>query len=112
MRETSLGLVPDLTGTHPLVDAVGFSRALELCVTGRWVGADEALRLGLVASVADPGDLEVVVDDLLESLLSAPGPAVSATKRVLRHALSAGVHEQRRMERETQVRLIRDLMSG
>ena len=34
MRETSLGLVPDLTGTHPLVALVGYARALEICATG------------------------------------------------------------------------------
>ena len=34
MRETSLGLVPDLTGTHPLVRLVGYARALEICATG------------------------------------------------------------------------------
>ena len=39
MKETSLGLVPDLTGTKPLVEAVGYSRALEICTTGRLVGA-------------------------------------------------------------------------
>ncbi|MDQ3592960.1 MAG: enoyl-CoA hydratase/isomerase family protein, partial [Actinomycetota bacterium] len=33
MRETSLGLVPDLGGTQPLVEAIGYSRALEVCVT-------------------------------------------------------------------------------
>lgn len=38
MAETSLGIVPDLGGSKPLVDAVGFSRALEICVTGRRVG--------------------------------------------------------------------------
>ena len=37
MREPSLGLVPDLGGTKPLADAVGYSRALEICATGRWV---------------------------------------------------------------------------
>ncbi|MGZ6341189.1 MAG: enoyl-CoA hydratase/isomerase family protein, partial [Candidatus Limnocylindrales bacterium] len=42
MRETSLGLVPDLGGTKPLVDLVGYARALEICVTGRWVQAAEA----------------------------------------------------------------------
>ena len=35
----SLGLVPDLGGTKPLVDLVGYSRALEICATGRWVVA-------------------------------------------------------------------------
>ncbi|HEX5567127.1 MAG TPA: enoyl-CoA hydratase/isomerase family protein, partial [Streptomyces sp.] len=47
MRETSLGLVPDLTGTHPLVGLVGYARALEICATGRSVHAEEAERTGL-----------------------------------------------------------------
>src|SRR2546421_2713998 len=37
MRETSLGLVPDLTGTKPLVELVGYARALDICATGRFV---------------------------------------------------------------------------
>ena len=53
MRETSLGLVPDLAGTAPLVRLVGYARALEICATGRAVHADEAVRLGL-AQVAVP----------------------------------------------------------
>ena len=47
MRETSLGLVPDLGGTGPLVGLVGYSKALELCATGRAVGAAEAVASGL-----------------------------------------------------------------
>jgi enoyl-CoA hydratase/carnithine racemase len=39
IKEPALGLVPDLTGTKPLVDIVGLPRALELCLTGRSVGA-------------------------------------------------------------------------
>ena len=47
MAEVSLGLVPDLGGTKPLVDLVGYARALEICATGRRVGAAEALAMGL-----------------------------------------------------------------
>ncbi len=39
MKEPALGLVPDLTGTKPLVDIVGLPRALELCLTSRTVSA-------------------------------------------------------------------------
>jgi enoyl-CoA hydratase/carnithine racemase len=112
MRETSLGLVPDLTGTHPLVRTVGYSRALELCVTGRWVDAAEALDLGLATTVVDPDELEVALDDLVATVLAAPSAAVSATKQVLRHAVSADSAAQRAVERRTQVGLIRGLMSG
>ena len=39
MKESALGLVPDLTGTKPLVESVGYARALEICATARMVGA-------------------------------------------------------------------------
>src|ERR1019366_8303772 len=55
MAETGLGLVPDLGGTSPLVRCVGYGRALEICVTGRSVGAQEAVAIGL-AAVAVPGE--------------------------------------------------------
>ena len=45
MKEPALGLVPDLTGTKPLVELVGHSRALEICATARFVSADEASRM-------------------------------------------------------------------
>lgn len=46
MAETSLGLVPDLGGTHALRALAGYSRALEICATGRQVAAAEAARIG------------------------------------------------------------------
>lgn len=110
MRETSLGIVPDLTGTHPLVRTVGYPRALEICATGRWVDADEALRLGLATSVVEPDELGDAVGDLASALLSAPSAAVRATKGLLRGALVNDVPGQRRLERETQVPLIRGML--
>lgn len=110
MRETSLGLVPDLTGTHPLVRAVGYARALEICVTGRWVDADEALRLGLATSVVAPDALDAAVSGLTAALLSAPVDAVRATKSVVRGAVGNDPPSQRRLERETQVPLIRGML--
>jgi len=112
MRETSLGLVPDLTGTHPLVRAVGYARALEICVTGRWVAADEALRLGLANAVVRPDRLDAAVVELVASLLAAPERAVRATKAVIRGALANDPEEQRRLERETQVPLIRGMLGA
>jgi enoyl-CoA hydratase/carnithine racemase len=110
MREASLGLVPDLTGTHPLVRVVGYPRALEICATGRWIDAAEALRLGLATSVSEPDDLDRAVEELVSALLAAPADAVRATKSVLRGALVNDVPAQRRLERETQVPLIRGML--
>jgi enoyl-CoA hydratase/carnithine racemase len=110
MRETSLGLVPDLTGTHPLVRLVGYPRALEICVTGRWIDADEASSLGLATSVVAPDELDGAVDALVTALTAAPAPASRATKSVLRGALDNHAEAQRRLERETQVPLIRGML--
>ncbi|MFJ5293753.1 enoyl-CoA hydratase/isomerase family protein [Streptomyces sp. NPDC088348] len=109
MRETSLGLVPDLTGTHPLVGLVGYARALEICATGRFVHADEAVRTGL-ANLAVPADeLDGTVTDLAAALLAAPRDAVIETKALLLGAADRTYEEQRTAERAGQARRLRDL---
>lgn len=111
MRETSLGLVPDLTGTHPLVRTVGYSRALEICLTGRWVAAEEAAQLGLATVVVEPAELESAVGDLVAAILAAPVESVAATKSVLRAALDNTAEQQYLTERTTQIGLIRGLLA-
>lgn len=86
MRETGLGLVPDLTGTHPLVSLVGYGRAVEICLTGRFVHAQEAVATGL-ANVAVPvAELDTTVRELAAAILAAPRDAVVETKTLLRGA--------------------------
>jgi enoyl-CoA hydratase/carnithine racemase len=109
MRETSLGLVPDLTGTHPLVSLVGYARALEICATGRFVLAEEAERTGL-ANLAVPADqLDDAVRDLVAALVAAPRDAVIETKALLRGVQDRTYEEQRVAERAAQGRRLRDL---
>ncbi|GII93820.1 enoyl-CoA hydratase/isomerase family protein [Sinosporangium siamense] len=102
MKEPALGLVPDLTGTKPLVDLVGLSRAMEICLTARSVGAHEALRLGLAELVVEPGQLPSAVDDLVKALLSVNRDAASATKRLLVAAGGNTLEEQAALERHEQ----------
>jgi enoyl-CoA hydratase/carnithine racemase len=109
MREPSLGLVPDLGGTQPLVELVGYSRALEICVTGREVASDEAARIGLAELVVPAGDLDDAVRDLSAAILAAPAAAVRETKALLRDAVSRGYDEQRAAERAAQGRRLRAL---
>ncbi|MFF5493278.1 enoyl-CoA hydratase/isomerase family protein [Streptomyces aquilus] len=109
MRETGLGLVPDLTGTNPLVSLVGYARALEICATGRFVLAEEAVTTGL-ANIAVPRDqLDDAVRDLAGALLAAPRDAVIETKALLRGAQDRTYDEQRAAERAAQARRLRDL---
>jgi enoyl-CoA hydratase/carnithine racemase len=112
MRETSLGLVPDLAGTSPLVGSVGYARALEICATGRFVGAQEAVAIGL-AAVAVPGDqLDATVLELADAILSAPQAAVRELKPLLRNAIDASPADQLRAEREAQARLLTAMVAG
>ncbi|MFJ2579168.1 enoyl-CoA hydratase/isomerase family protein [Kitasatospora aureofaciens] len=109
MKETSLGLVPDLAGTKPLTELVGYARALEICVTGRWVGAEEAVATGL-ANLAVPGaELDAAARDLAAALLAAPRNAAIETKALLQAASGRSFDEQRSAERAAQARRLRDL---
>jgi enoyl-CoA hydratase/carnithine racemase len=102
MREPALGLVPDLGGTAPLVEAVGFSRAVEICVTARWVDAAEALRIGLVQAVVAPGELSAAVDAFTGTVLAHPAAAVRATRALLAGAASRDRSQQLAAERSAQ----------
>ncbi|MBV2355103.1 enoyl-CoA hydratase/isomerase family protein [Streptomyces sp. J2-1] len=109
MRETALGIVPDLAGTHPLVGLVGYARALEICATGRFVGAEEAVSSGLANLAVPAGDLDATARDLAAALLAAPRDAVTETKALLRGATARTYDEQRAAERAAQGRRFRDL---
>jgi len=109
MRETSLGLVPDLTGTHPLVSLVGYGRAAEICLTGRYVHAEEALRIGLANTVVPAADLDTAVDTLTTALLAAPRDAVIETKALLQGAVGRSYDDQRAAERAAQARRLKDM---
>ena len=111
MRETSLGLVPDLGGTGPLVEAVGYSRALEICVTGRWVDAEEAQRLGIATIVVPLAELDATVADLAAAVSAPLASAVSATKALLQAAARTTPATQLGAERTAQAGRLRELAS-
>jgi enoyl-CoA hydratase/carnithine racemase len=109
MAEVSLGLVPDLGGTRPLLNLVGYARALEICATGRRVGAEEAYAIGLANVVVPPSDLDEAVRDLAAAILSGARNAVVEIKALLAGAADRTADAQLRAEREAQVRRLRDL---
>ena len=109
MKEPALGLVPDLTGTKPLVEAVGYQRALEICATTRMVGAEEAVDIGLALTAVPADRLDATVADLAQALTTNVAGAVSETKRLLQSAVEQDLETQRRLEREAQTRRFREL---
>ena len=64
--EIKLGTIPGLGGTQRLTRAVGKSKAMEMCLTGRMMGAEEAERAGLVSRI-------VPLDDLMEEAVKVAG---------------------------------------
>lgn len=107
MRETSLGLVPDLGGTGPLVERVGYSRALEICASGRFVEADEAVALGIAVMRAPVDEWDAVVAGLTGPIHAALPGAVGELKALLDGAAVAA--DQLARERAAQIRRLREL---
>lgn len=113
MAEPALGIVPDLGGTHPLVRAVGYSRAVEICLTGRRVGAAESVRIGLALRSVPPTDLDTATDELATALVGAPPKAAAETLRLLA-GVADGLDPAAALaaERRAQIRRLRSLAAG
>ncbi|MEO3870782.1 enoyl-CoA hydratase/isomerase family protein [Nonomuraea sp. B12E4] len=109
MKEPALGLVPDLTGTKPLVELVGLAKAIDICLTARTVHADEAMRIGLAEKVVAGGDLDQAVHDKIAELLSTNRDAAVATKRLLQGAQARTLEEQSVAEAIEQVARLKAL---
>jgi enoyl-CoA hydratase/carnithine racemase len=109
MAEVTLGLVPDLGGTKRLVELVGYSRAVSICLTGRRVSAAEADKLGLVSAVVPVDELAAAGDLFANQILALPRDAVTETKALLLAASGRSQAEQEEAEREAQYRRLRAL---
>lgn len=93
--EILLGIIPGGGGTQRLARLVGPSRAKEIILTGRQVGAEEALRIGLVDEIVPPEQLDERVMSLAAELargaVVAQGLAKQAIDRGLDGTLEAGL---------------------
>ena len=74
------GLMPELGSTHLLAQLVGLGNAAEMCLTGRMVGAEEALRIGLVTGVTEPEDLLPTALAKADEIANNPTRAVMMIK--------------------------------
>lgn len=108
LRETSIGLIPDLGGTGALVDALGYHRTFALCATGDFLSAEAAWEAGLVHAVSD--DLETAVSDLIQRLRGIAPGALADLKDLLRTV--ATDQDSWDAERTVQIRRLAALFSG
>lgn len=112
MRETSLGMVPDMGGTAPLTQTVGYSRALEICLTGRFVQAQEAVGSGLASLAVPRAQLAETTDQVVGALLETPAAAARELKQLLVRAATTPLAEQVGHEAAAQTRLLGALARG
>lgn len=81
LPEIKLGVFAAGGGTQRMTRLVGRGVALDILLTGRFLGAEEAYRLHMVNRVVDDDKLEAAVQELAEQLAAMPRPALVATKR-------------------------------
>jgi 2-(1,2-epoxy-1,2-dihydrophenyl)acetyl-CoA isomerase len=83
----NVGLVPDSGAAHMMVRSLGLSRAMHLALTGERLGAEEALRVGLVAQMADsPEGLRDAAVTLAGRLAAMAPQATAGVKDVMNQA--------------------------
>jgi enoyl-CoA hydratase/carnithine racemase len=102
--EVKYGLVPDMGLTQTLVTLVGLDVAKELTFTGRFVEAEEALRLGLITRIAE--DPRGEAHELASEIASKSPDAIRRGKRLLNEAARARSEEALELEAELQRELL------
>jgi 2-(1,2-epoxy-1,2-dihydrophenyl)acetyl-CoA isomerase len=104
-----VGLHPDWGGTYFLPRLVTPNKACEMFFLGEALGAEEALRLGVVNYVVAPAELAAETRKLAERLRDAPAIALAAAKQAVYKSQAAELEEMLRFETEAQMRCFESL---
>ncbi|MCH2521175.1 MAG: enoyl-CoA hydratase/isomerase family protein [Dehalococcoidia bacterium] len=83
IRFIKMGLMPELGSTRILSELVGLGHATDMCLSGRMVPADEALRMGLVSDVVPNDELFEKAFERAEEIANNPTDAVMMIKELL-----------------------------
>lgn len=96
--ESSLGILPRLGGTQRLPRLIGLAKAREILLTGRRIKAPEALELGLVSDVVEPGELMAKAEEYAERICALAPLSVEYIKRCIDEGCQAGIDEGMELE--------------
>ncbi|SFP98242.1 enoyl-CoA hydratase [Pseudomonas borbori] len=99
LPELALGVTPGIGGTQRLTHALGKAKAMELCLTGRQLAAEEAERAGLVARVFPAAELLQQTLKVAEGIAAKSLPASLLVKECVNRAFELGLSEGVRFER-------------
>ena len=97
--EITIGTIPGAGGTQRLTRAIGKSKAMEMCLTGRMMDAEEAERSGLVARVVPADQLLDEVMKVAEKIASFSVPASMMVKEAVNYAYETSLTDGLRFER-------------
>ena len=97
--EIKLGVTPGMGGSQRLTWAVGKAKAMEMCLTGRMMDAEEAERSGLVAKVVPANELVTEAMKAAEAIAGMPPIAAIATKEMVNAAFEMSLTQGIRFER-------------
>lgn len=99
LPETGAGMIPGVTGTQTAPRRLGFGRAMDLCITGRWIDAREALLVGLVAEVVPAQDLARRALELALALARLPRAQAALLKLAIWEGLELPIRDAIALER-------------
>src|SRR5205085_3448576 len=91
--EIKLGVAPGMGGTQRLTRIVGKAKAMEMCLTGRMMGAEEAERSGLVARVVPAAELLAEALKTAETIAALSLPIVMMAKESVNRAYETTLAE-------------------
>ncbi|HET7282502.1 MAG TPA: enoyl-CoA hydratase [Sphingomicrobium sp.] len=97
--EIKLGVTPGMGGSQRMALAVGKAKAMDMCLTGRMMNAEEAERCGLVARVVPAASLVEEALKVAESIAAMPPLAAMAVKEMVNAAFEMPLNQGIRFER-------------
>lgn len=97
--EITLGTIPGIGGTQRLTRAIGKSKAMDLCLTGRMMDAAEAERSGLVSRVVPADKLMEEAMAAAEKIAAMSRPAAAMAKEAINRAFETPLSEGMSVER-------------
>ena len=97
--EITLGTIPGIGGTQRLTRAIGKSKAMDLCLTGRMMDAAEAERSGLVSRIIPADKLMEEALAAAEKIASMSRPAAAMAKEAVNRAFETPLSEGMNVER-------------
>ena len=98
MPEVRLGMIPAAGGTQTLARSAGTAQALDLLLTGRRFGAQEALSMGLVTRLSLPERLETDARDVVRQLAQTDSSSVANLKRAFREGCDLSLEDALKLE--------------